>query len=454
MNPNYDQPRHMGFQREIGFACMFCHNGYPEVAPGEDASGREPRFRGRLPEGIDCQRCHGPGRNHIKALKVGASLEKIRAAILNPARLNPESQLEVCMQCHLETTTRSLPHAVVRFDRNVFSFRPGEPLADYVLNFDYAPGRGHEDRFEIAHTVYRLRKSACFLSTAGTPQAMTCTTCHNPHKTSRGARYVEVCRRCHAADFKARVASGRHTASSDCLLCHMPKRRTDDVIHAVMTDHYIQRRKPDRDLLATLAEQPETEATRYRGEVVLYYPPRLPQTPETELYLAAAQVIDAANLAEGIPRLRRAVEVSKPKQAGFYFHLAEAYSGSGKPEEAFRMYEAALARAPKHRDAWLNYSVALSKAGRTEHAARVLEQALEQLPDDPLLLSNLGEVYLGDVFSKSGIQSKALEVLRRAVDIDPGLPAAQNNMGLAYSRIGNNELAVRAWKEAIRIQPD
>lgn len=454
MNPNYDQPRHMGFQREIGFGCMFCHNGYPEVAPGDDAQGREPRFRGRLPEGIDCQRCHGPGRDHIKALKAGAGQEKIRAAILNPARLNPERQLEICMQCHLETTTRSLPHAVVRFDRNVFSFRPGEPLADYVLNFDYAPGHGRDDRFEIAHMAYRLRKSACFLATAGTRQAITCTTCHNPHKTSPGVPYIEVCRQCHAAAFNARVALGRHTASHDCLGCHMPKRRADDVIHAVMTDHYIQRHKPDRDLLAALAELPETEATRYRGEVVLYYPPRLPQTAETELYLAAAQVIDAANLAAGIPRLRHAVEMSRPKQAGFYFHLAEAYWRSGNAEEAFRMYEAALARAPKHRDAWLNYSVALSKAGRTEQAARVLEQAIEHLPSDPLLLSNLGEVYLGDGFTKPGIQSKSLEVLRRAVDIDPNLPAAQNNLGLAYSRIGNNESAVRAWKEAIRLQPD
>src|SRR5258708_5058871 len=213
---------------------MFCHNGYPEVGPGEDAAGREPRFRGRLPEGIDCQRCHGPGRDHIRALNAGVSLEKIRTAILNPARLNPESQLEICMQCHLETTTRSLPHSVVRFDRNVFSFRPGEPLANYVLNFDYAPGHAPEDRFEIAHMVYRLRKSACFRATAGTRQAMTCTTCHDPHKSPRGASYVPVCRQCHAAAFNARVASGRHTASNDCIVCHMPKRRTDDVIPAVM----------------------------------------------------------------------------------------------------------------------------------------------------------------------------------------------------------------------------
>ncbi len=457
MNPNYDQPRHMGFQREIGFGCMFCHNGYPEVAPGEDAQGCEPRYRGRLPEGIDCQRCHGPGRNHVEALKSGAGVEKARAAILNPRRLDPARQLEICMQCHLETTTRSLPHAIVRFDRNVFSFRPGEPLASYALNFDYAPGKGPKDRFEIAHTVYRLRQSACFLSTAGTPQAMTCTTCHNPHQALRGevaaAHYQEVCRKCHVADFNALVASRRHTASTDCITCHMPKRRTDDVIHAVMTDHYIQRRKPARDLLARLAEQPETEATRYRGEVALYYPPQLPQTDETELYLATAQVMDASNLERGIPRLRQAIERARPKQAGFYFHLAEAYRSANQEEKALPMYEAALERAPKHRDAWLNYSVALEKTGRVEQAAKALERALDQLPDDPRLLSNLGEVYLGDVFTKTGGPSKAVGVLRRAVELDPGQLAAQHNLGLAYAATGATDQAIRAWEEALRIQP-
>jgi len=443
MNPNYDLPQHSGFQREIGFGCMFCHNGYPEVAPGEDGSGREPRYRGRLPEGIDCQRCHGPGRDHVKAISSGGGMEKVRAAILNPARLAPERQLEICMQCHLETTTRSLPHSIVRFDRGVFSFRPGEPLENYELNFDYAPGKGPKGLFEIAHTVYRLRQSACFLSTAGTPRAMTCTTCHNPHQALRGeeatAHYQAVCRQCHAAT--------QHTVSGDCLGCHMPKRRTSDVVHTVMTDHYIQRRKPAGDLLAPLGEQHETETTRYRGEVVPYYPPQLPQTEENELYVAAAQVVDASNLEKGIPRLQAAIDRSHPKQAGFYFHLAEAYTKSGREATAFPLYEAAVERAPKHRDAWLGYGLALSKAGKVEEAAAVLERALKQLPDDPLVLNNLGEVYL------AGKPSKALESLRRAVEIDPALVAAQNNLGLAYSALGNTEQAVRSWQEAIRIQP-
>ena len=37
----------------------------------------------------------------------------------------------------------------------------------------------------------------------------------------------------------------------NCLDCHMPKRRTDDAVHVIMTDHYIQRCRPARDLLAT-----------------------------------------------------------------------------------------------------------------------------------------------------------------------------------------------------------
>src|SRR5437763_10363188 len=130
--------------------------------------------------------------------------------------------------------------------------------------------------------------------------AKTCTTCHYPHNAPPGEEatrhYVLVCQGCHEDAIRKLAAAGRHPSSVDCLTCHMPKRRTDDVVHAVMTDHYIQRRKPARDLLAPLTERQETAATRYQGEAVLYYPPKLPATDQTELYLAVAQVIDSATL--------------------------------------------------------------------------------------------------------------------------------------------------------------
>src|SRR5437762_5767935 len=196
------------------------------------------------------------------------------------------------MQCHLETTSTRLPHSILRFDRGAFSYKPGQPLSEYVLHFDHAPGTGWDDKFEIAHQAYRLRKSACFQKSAG---KLTCTTCHDPHNAPRGdaavQRFTGVCRGCHAQQLERLVSAKRHTAEPNCLECHMPKRRTEDVAHVIMTDHYIQRRKPSRDLLAPLAERHETEETLYRGPAVPYYPARL--SSQDELYLAVAQVKQA-----------------------------------------------------------------------------------------------------------------------------------------------------------------
>src|SRR2546430_2197079 len=78
---------------------------------------------GALAEGIDCQRCHGPGSRHVELASGGKSPPpEIRAAIVNPARFTRELQMDVCMQCHLETTSAELPQMIRRFDREVFSF--------------------------------------------------------------------------------------------------------------------------------------------------------------------------------------------------------------------------------------------------------------------------------------------------------------------------------------------
>src|ERR1700722_12668319 len=64
MNPGYDQADHMDFRRKIDQECFFCHNAYPEQESGASIGARELFLRGAIPEGIDCQRCHGPGRAH------------------------------------------------------------------------------------------------------------------------------------------------------------------------------------------------------------------------------------------------------------------------------------------------------------------------------------------------------------------------------------------------------
>jgi predicted CXXCH cytochrome family protein len=97
------------------------------------------------------------------------------------------------MQCHLETTSSPLPASIVRYERGPFSYQAGEPLADFMLHFDHAKGAGYDDKFEITGSVYRLRKSRCFLESKG---ALTCTTCHDPHGAPKN--YTAVCLQCHA----------------------------------------------------------------------------------------------------------------------------------------------------------------------------------------------------------------------------------------------------------------
>src|SRR5262249_43884777 len=149
-----------------------------------------------------------------------------------------------------------------------------------------------------------------------------CTTCHNPHDIPRGEEaaqhYTTVCRQCHASAFDRIVDSGKHRRSAGCIDCHMPKRRTEDVVHVAMTDHYIQRRKPAGDLLAEMAERHETDANAYRGPVVPYYPAELPHTAEADLYLAIAQVNQRSNLSDGIVQLTAAIERYSPERAEYY----------------------------------------------------------------------------------------------------------------------------------------
>ena len=258
-------------------------------------------FPENCPKGSIAKDVTGQGKN-TRSLPVipRARREDIRAAIVNPSRLTPDRQIEVCMQCHLETSSFPLPNSIVRYERQPFSYRPGEPLSDFVLHFDHAPGKGRDDKFEIAGSAYRLRQSACFQKSAG---ALSCTTCHDPHNVPRGEQaaqhYTAVCRQCHGAALDRLVASAQHPRSADCVTCHMPKRRTEDVVHVVMTDHRIQRHAPAGNALAEIPERHETSETAYRGSVELYYPRSLPK-PEDELYVASAQVLEAANLSQGI----------------------------------------------------------------------------------------------------------------------------------------------------------
>src|SRR5581483_5685775 len=333
----------------------------------------------------------------------------------NPRRLARDRQIEVCLQCHLESTSLKLPYAIRRYGRGFFSYRPGEPLADYILHFDRAAPDG---RFEINSAGYRLLRSQCFRKSGG---ALTCISCHDPHVESHGVEatqaYTTVCVGCHTE---------AHKSGENCIECHMPKRRTDDVVHAIMTDHAIVRRR--------IAETvPPVSA-----EVVALYP-----TDPPELYLAVAQVTDGTNLANGIRRLRAAIEREQPREAEFYHELATAYSMAGQAGAALPYYETALRLKPALGSARVGYAQALIAAGRTSDAIAALMPA-----SDGASLNALGAAYVS-----AGQPKPAAEALRHALRADADLTEAWINLGNALARLNDPAEAVEALQNAIRLRP-
>jgi predicted CXXCH cytochrome family protein len=446
MSPGYDHPDFPGSIRPVHYECIFCHNAYPKIPEAlEHSANPEMSFVDPLPEGIDCQRCHGPGQRHVALASAGAAREQIRAAIVNPKRLAPERELEVCFQCHLETTSLDLPHSIRRFDRAPFSYIPGQPLGDFRVEFDQSGGM--QNRFEIAHGAYRLRQSQCFIQSAG---QLRCTTCHNPHDIPHGpaapAHYNAVCEGCHAEKL-ARIAAGPHAAGADCVACHMPKRRTDDVVHVVMTDHFIQRQKPAGDLLAPKAEFIETAANAYNGQVVPYYPAPLPDTPENALYTAAAQVRNRRNLTQGLPLLASLLERYHPATAGFYAELAQGYGSAGDWAKSISYFEEAARREPTA-FRLTQLGNALMENRQFPQAEAALRRAIALAPEEPVEWGTLGWVLWQQ---DKGAEAQA--DLERAISLDPELPELHNNLANVEWGSGDQAAAEQQFREALRIQP-
>ena len=475
MSPGYDRPNHFDFTRSIDYGCMFCHNSYASATAGADEFGHSAAYPRQLPEGIDCQRCHGPGARHVSLASLGkAKPEEIRSAIVNPKRLPVETQMDVCFQCHLETTSTRLPHAVRRFGRAVNSFRPGERLADYLVQFDHPAGTGHDDKFEIVSAGYRLRKSACFLASKG---RLTCLTCHNPHDTR--ASYDQACASCHPK-LSANVGHAQRAAGQEagCVRCHMPKRRAEDAIHVVMTDHLIQR-IPRKNLLAPLSEKDDS----YRGGIALYYPPDLPET-EKKLYLGQALIADGAAMESGVGILESAIAKSEPAAPiEVLVELGTAYMTEGNPARAAAWFAKALDRQPGLSRVRVSYGRALEDSGDRPSALAAYERAIREdgkLADAHnrlgLLLVSAGNraraevefraaiansdtaaephINLGNLLAGTGQWKSAREEFERAFAVDPDSPAeVRFNLGKASEAMADPAAAIREYRRAILRKP-
>jgi tetratricopeptide (TPR) repeat protein len=198
--------------------CLACHVTDPKaIVDGSGACASD--------KAIGCERCHGPGGNHL--LAVEGKLAEIDPAIARPMLASGAPLLRLCAECH-------------------------SPRGQEVRR---------DDPSAVRFQGTTLTWSRCYSESEG---ALDCVTCHDPHRNAVTSpdHYEARCLECHSRDGgrpmpvgqaasdrrrsrrrALRDAPSRSTCpvnpSTGCVGCHMPA-ATGVVPHSTFTDHFIR----------------------------------------------------------------------------------------------------------------------------------------------------------------------------------------------------------------------
>jgi hypothetical protein len=177
--------------------CLGCHSTV--------TSNRGPSFldEATMIPNVSCERCHGPGKEHVEAARRGAIGDPL-AMPFATGKGTALDQLRLCGECH----------------------RTPEMVASDEIRVD--------NPALVRHQPVGLMQSACFLKSEG---KLDCSTCHDPHpraSTDR-ASYQGRCLGCHGPTDRARCSV---SPLDGCVGCHMPRR--DVGRGMMMSDHWIR----------------------------------------------------------------------------------------------------------------------------------------------------------------------------------------------------------------------
>jgi cytochrome c554/c'-like protein len=220
------------FSRPVNPGCLECHATFVRPLSQDPATNRYDRDS--LVTGISCERCHGPGAEHVARQKAGSASASTGQAILNPAKFSRDRQIDLCALCHNGVQREAIAPT--------FSYLPGKPLSDYfkLLQTDSAE---HPDVH--GNQVGLLQRSRCYLSSPN----MSCSTCHDVHaKEQPAAAYSAKCLTCHQWQSCGLSKTIGHFIANNCIDCHMPVEPTrviisetaDKVVRATMRNHWIK----------------------------------------------------------------------------------------------------------------------------------------------------------------------------------------------------------------------
>jgi predicted CXXCH cytochrome family protein len=206
-------------QRPTGPTCDGCHSVDYNIRSKQVAEWN-----------VGCEKCHGPGSEHVE--------HPSRGNILNPARMNYVQATDSCIQCHSQGRPLTNPIEGKYYDWPV-GYRVGLNLRDFWQLEDYTLGETTFIHFPDGTAHKNRMQGNDFVQSVMYRRGITCFSCHDVHGTENYAQLRkpadQLCLDCHAPLSLNGPRSGtieEHThhkkgsAGSSCVTCHMPKIET------------------------------------------------------------------------------------------------------------------------------------------------------------------------------------------------------------------------------------
>lgn len=439
LSPGYRPGLNERFERQATDGCLTCHSGRMNSHPTD--LNRFDERKPFLEEAIGCERCHGPGGEHVALREKGNLHSGTIDPIVNPIHFTDDRRDATCNQCHLQGRRR-----VLTYGRTEFDFRPGMYLGEIWTTFVKTEGIATGQAAAVSQ-VEQMHASQCFQKSGG---KLSCIDCHDPHETpdesERVSYFRNRCLTCHSSGQTecSEKIELRTAAQDSCIQCHMPSFPAKDV-HAAQTDHRVFRRPS----VAVLESTPSIAD----DEIAVYQERGFENSPVEKnrargIYQAGrAYASRDQQLATEAIRLLAPIADQNAKDEETFYAMGQAFSVLQQTQLAAKAWEQVLKIRPTHEEAIDSMAIMFHEAKDLNQARKYYSMAVGVNPTRSMYYGRLAHV-LGQM----GDFNNAKVAVLKSLELNPSLSQAHAWLAEVYLQENNLPEAERHSKLAERFQ--